>query len=126
MNISCSGGLSRNIRKASVSVYVKPTNTIRSMLVAPKDKPKKCDQSCVVYGIKCNDCSSNYVCETERQLRKCLQEHKKASSPVGAHMNKEGHSFTEENVNFWMWTQNGYSAESRRLITGTPPPAHRL
>ena len=38
-------GLSRIIRKAGVTVHTKPTNTIRSMLVAPKNKPNKGDRS---------------------------------------------------------------------------------
>ncbi|XP_072020493.1 uncharacterized protein [Amphiura filiformis] len=84
-------GLSRTIRKAGVQVHVKPTNTIRRMLVAPKDKPKKCDRSCVIYGITCNNCESQYVGETERPLRKRLTEHKRPSSPVGAHLTSEGH-----------------------------------
>ena len=34
-------GLSREISEAGVAVHVKPTNTIRSMLVSPKDKPEQ-------------------------------------------------------------------------------------
>ncbi|XP_072018528.1 uncharacterized protein [Amphiura filiformis] len=90
-------GLSRTIRKAGVQVHVKPANTVRSTLVAPKDKPKKCDRSCVIYGISCNNCASQYVGETERPLRKRLSEHKRPS-PVGAHLNSEGHEFNTDNV----------------------------
>ena len=90
---------------------MKPTNTIRSMLVSPKDKPKKCDRSCVVYGIKCSDCSSQYVGETERPLRKRLAEHKREPSPVGTHLKSEGHKFDESNVKILdtdsRWLQRG-------------------
>ena len=103
--------LSRRIRKAGVSVHVKPTNTIRSMLVAPKDKIKKGDRSCVVYGLECNDCDSMYVGETERPLRKRLTEHQRDSSPFGAHLKSEGHKFTPQDAKILdsdsRWLQRG-------------------
>ena len=93
------------------------------MLVAPKDKPKKCDRSCVVYGIQCNDCSSYYVGETERQLRKRLQEHKRKTSPVGAHMIQEGHKFTDDNVDVLdidsRWLQRGIK-EAYNIVAKEP------
>jgi hypothetical protein len=104
-------GLSRTIRKAGVTVHVKPTNTIRSMLVSPKDKPKKCDRSCVVYGLQCKTCPSQYVGETERPLKKRLTEHKRDSSPFGAHLKSEGHEFDPSEVKILdsdsRWLQRG-------------------
>ena len=88
--------LSRTIRKAGVQVHAKPTNTIWSMLVSPKDKPKKCDCSCVIYGLTCSDCPSQYVGETERPLKHRITEHKKDSSPFGAHLKAEDHKFPDD------------------------------
>ncbi|XP_076458496.1 uncharacterized protein LOC143292198 [Babylonia areolata] len=45
--------LSRKIRKLGVSLHAKPTNTIRSQLVHPKDKTDKLDTSGVIYQIDC-------------------------------------------------------------------------
>ena len=106
-----SEGLSRIIRKAGVTVHIKPTNTIRSMLVAPKDKPDKGDRSCVVYGLQCKTCPSHYVGETERPLKKRLAEHKRELPPFGAHLKSEGHEFDPTDVKILdidsRWLQRG-------------------
>ncbi|XP_072044704.1 uncharacterized protein [Amphiura filiformis] len=54
---------------SGIVTHVKPRNTIRSLLVAPKDKTDKLDKSGAVYGLKCLDCSSSYVGESARPLR---------------------------------------------------------
>ena len=81
------------------------------MLVAPKDKPDKLDKSGVVYQINCQDCDSVYVGETERNLRKRIVEHKRESSPVGAHMKERRHSFEVDDIkiidNEDKWFQRG-------------------
>ena len=77
-----SEGLSHIIRKVGIIVHIKPTNAIRSMLVAPKDKPHKGDRSCMIYGHQCKTCSSHYVGETERPLKKSLAEHRPPSRPT--------------------------------------------
>ena len=77
--------LNRIIRKNGVIVHAKPTNTIRSMLGSPKDKPDTLDKTETVYHYTCQECPSHYISETERPLRKRVSEHKRDSSPVGAH-----------------------------------------
>ncbi|XP_072043052.1 uncharacterized protein [Amphiura filiformis] len=63
-----SEALRRIFTKRGVSVHFKPSNTLRSALVAPKDKvpPGKCCGT--VYQVNCQDCDSAYVGETARQL----------------------------------------------------------
>ena len=104
-------GLSRIIRKAGVTVHTKPANTIRNMLVAPKNKPNKGDRSWVVYGLQCKACDSHYVGETERPLKKRLTEYKRESSPFGAHLKSEGHEFNPNDVKILdtdsRWLQRG-------------------
>ena len=92
-----SEALSRKIRKLGVKVHAKPTNTIRSQLVHPKDKPGKLQASGVIYQIDCKDCEENYIGETERNLHKRVKEHKRESSPMGEHLSHQ-HQFEEDNV----------------------------
>ena len=93
-----SEAIARNIRKTGVMVHLRPTNTIRSRLVHPKDKLDRLEQAGVVYKIKCNDCPETYVGETERRLQQRFNEHRRASSPVGRHVEDQGHSIDEESV----------------------------
>ena len=68
-----SEGLSRIIRKAGVTVHINPTNTIYSILVAPKDKPNKWDRPSSWFTAfdarHAPPSSSHYVGETERAER---------------------------------------------------------
>ena len=93
-----SDSIARVIRKAGVQVHLKPFNTIRSRLVHPKDKITKEEMAGVVYHIKCGECDSNYVGETERKLLKRIKEHQRSSSPVGHHVEYNKHSFSEQDV----------------------------
>ena len=65
--------LRRMFEGYGISVCFKPTSSIRSMLVAPKDKPKKEEIVGPIYKISCeggeNGCSETYVGETERSLK---------------------------------------------------------
>jgi hypothetical protein len=90
--------LSRKIRKRGVSVHSKPINTIRSKLVAPKDRTKKMDKSGVVYQLKCSECDEDYVGETERKLQKRVSEHHKHSSPFGEHLLEHSHHLENDNI----------------------------
>ncbi|XP_072023436.1 uncharacterized protein [Amphiura filiformis] len=85
--------INRKIRSAGVTVHVKPSNTIRSMVVSPKDKVKTLDRTGSIYQIQCKDCPSQYIGETERALGKRVSEHKREPSPVGGHMKAARHSF---------------------------------
>ncbi|XP_072015090.1 uncharacterized protein [Amphiura filiformis] len=85
--------INRKIRSAGVTVHVKPSNTIRSMVVSPKDKVKTLDRSGSIYQIQCKDCPSQFIGETEKALGKRVSEHKREPSPVGGHMKSARHSF---------------------------------
>ena len=115
--------LSRKIRKLGVSVHAKPTNTIRSQLVHPKDKTDKLDTSGVIYKIDCQDCDHSYIGETERNLHKRLKEHKRESSPVGEHLTHTQHHFEKDNVQVLdkeaRWFQRGVK-EAVYIATRNP------
>jgi hypothetical protein len=58
--------LRRVFKEYEIVTYFKPFNTIRQMLVRPKDKITKERTVCPVYHINCDGCDASYVGETER------------------------------------------------------------
>ena len=93
-----SDAIARTMRKAGITVHLKPFNTLRSHLVHPKDKVPLEDRAGLVYHIKCGDCSASYVGETERKLQKRIKEHHRTTSPVGHHLNYNKHSINKDSV----------------------------
>ena len=75
----------RVLRKAGVTVHIKPYNTLRALLVHPKYKVAKEHKSRGIYHTKCEDCGAAYVGETERSISKRLPEHYNPAKPVGHH-----------------------------------------
>ena len=68
--------LKRVFTKQSIATSVKAHETIRNVLLHPKNKIEKEDQTRVVYKIGCNNCSSVYIGETGRKLSTRMNEHK--------------------------------------------------
>ena len=87
----------RLVRKAGVAAHVRPHQTIRRMLVAPKDKDemnKKCD---TVYHLRCADCPAEYVGESGKSLRTRISQHTRPDSrPVGEHLSEYSHKLDKE------------------------------
>ena len=90
--------ISRLIRKTGVAAHAKPHTTIRSILVAPKDKGHPQDKLGVVYQLMCQDCEASCIGETERALKQRLKEHQKDSSPVGHLMGYDKHKVDSQNI----------------------------
>ena len=109
-------GLSEELQRIyhhhGVGVYHKPYNTIRSLLVHPKDKTDKKDKCGVVYNVPCGapQCTDSYVGETQRKLGKRFHEHIKTDkeSAVLEHHKKTGHSVSFEDVSI-LATENRYN-----------------
>ena len=100
-------GVSEEIRRImkqySLQVFFKPVNTLRQLLVRPKDPLGKDRIVGPVYHISCETCDDHYVGETERSLRARFSEHRRPSSvtsEVSQHLHKDqpGHSVDIENV----------------------------
>ena len=88
-----SESLTRVFKKQGVHTYHKPINTLRSILVHPKDKTPKEQQAGTVYHIPCKSCPDTYIGETARLLATRMEEHKKNnSSAINEHFTKTGHT----------------------------------
>ena len=118
--------ISRLIRKAGVTVHIKPYNTIRGKLVHPKDKVDHLDKCGTVYHIKCVDCSATYVGKTERILQMWVNEHQCPSSPVQQHIMEQHHHFKSEEVSVLHQESNWFKRDVAEGsgIKQRPGPAH--
>ena len=92
--------LQRIFTEHGVRTFHKPINTLRSLLVKPKDKTKIGDKCGVVYNIPCASCDNFYIGETARKMKKRFDEHSKndKESALLEHTKKSGHSISFENV----------------------------
>ncbi|XP_072042908.1 uncharacterized protein [Amphiura filiformis] len=104
-----SEALRRTFSNYGVRVCFKPTQTLRQLLVSPKDKTEKEDIAGPVYFIPCQgktlkgQCSESYIGETERSLKARFLEHRRpssSSSEVSKHIHIEspGHQVDLEQV----------------------------
>ena len=98
-------GLSESIknigRKFGVQVYCKGGNTIKNLLMAPKDRDPIQKQSGVIYRYHCDrvDCDEEYIEESSRTFGERFKEHLKPPSPIYDHSNISNHNVTINNFN---------------------------
>ena len=96
-------GLSESIKnvgkKHGIQTYLKGGNTIKSLLMTPKDKDHITKKSGIIYRFKCKrvDCEDEYIGESSRTFGERYKEHLKASSPIYDHHNITGHETSIEN-----------------------------
>ena len=69
-------------KRHGVQTTFKPHQTLRQLLVHPKDKRTPQETAGVVYSIPCRDCEKVYVGETARKFGEREKEHKKDTTIV--------------------------------------------
>ena len=87
-----------------VPTYFKPSNTLRQLLVHPKDPAEKDKVDGPVYKISCEECKATYIGETECSLKARFGEHRRPSSTTSEvskhiHMDNPNRNITLENTN---------------------------
>ena len=65
----------RIFQRHDIHCAMKPMNSLRSLLVCPKDKRPLLNMSNCVYSIPYGGCKASYVGETSRHLNDWLKEH---------------------------------------------------
>ena len=104
-----SEALKRTFNSYGITVCFKPTQTLRQLLVAPKDKTEKKDITGPVYMNPCQGqtdqgpCTEVYIGETERSLKTRFLEHRRPSSTTSEvsqhiHIESPGHHVDLEKV----------------------------
>ena len=100
-------GFSEELKKTfggySIPTYFKPTNTLRQLLVHPKDPVRKDKVVSPVYKISREEREATYVGETERSLKARFEEHRRPSSTTSEvlkhiHTDSPDHTITLENT----------------------------
>ena len=97
-----------------VRTYFKHSNTLRQLLVHPKDPAGKDKVVGPVYKISCEDCEATYVGETERSLKARFGKHRRPSSTiseVSRHIHSQHHNIILENTKILLvehkWFERG-------------------
>ena len=96
-------GLCESIKKIcakyGIQTYFKGSNTIRNVLVSPKDKDSMVSKSGDSYWFQCGDlsCDDEYIRETSRTCGERYKEHLKDPSPIHQHSNHTGHPTSHNN-----------------------------
>ena len=100
--IPCIQGLGekfkRTCNKQGIQLHLKGTNTVKQLLMAPKDKDPKLATSGVIYRYKCPNinCTEQYIGESGRTLGDRYKEHLKAPTPIHLHTSSTGHPVSPE------------------------------
>ena len=90
-------GLCESIKKIcgryGIQTYFKGSNTIRNLLVFPKDKDPMVSKNGAIYWFQCGDlfCDDEYIGETCRTFGERYKELLKDPSPIHRHNNHTGH-----------------------------------
>ena len=98
-------GLNESFKKKcsnyGVQVFFRGGNTIKNLLMAPKDKDPMMKKSGVIYSYKCGrvDCDEEYIGESSRPFAERFKEHQKAPSPIFDHHTITGHDISVEHFN---------------------------
>ena len=80
-------------RKHGIEMYFKGGNTIKELLVHPKDKDNILQKSGVIYRYKCGrvDCEEEYIGKSGRTFAERFREHMRTPSLIYDHFNITGH-----------------------------------
>ena len=86
-------------KKHGVDVHFKGGQTLKNILVSPKDKDNITSKCSVIYSYTCGmiDCDEEYIGESGRTFGERYKEHLKAPSPLLLHQNNSGHVTTLDN-----------------------------
>ena len=94
-----SESLKKTCREYGVQVYFKGGNTIKNLLMAPKDQDAIQNKSGIIYRYQCDrvECDEEYIGESSRTFGERFKEHLKAPSPIYDHYNTTGQNVTLDN-----------------------------
>lgn len=119
-------GLSERIRdilkKRGIQLYFKSSNTLKNILVSPKDKDPKGTKQDVIYHIPCGyeSCGAAYIGETCRVLEERIKDHTtNPNSSIKRHHMDTGHplpNHTDKNVKIISVEANTFKRRVKEAI----------
>jgi len=81
----------RVLKQYNISTATKPHNTLRNLLVHPKDKREPHNSTDVIYSIPCKNCNLSYIGETGRKFGKRVEEHRTEAKKGGKQYSHQSH-----------------------------------
>ena len=111
--------VARIFKSYNIPVYHKPINTLRSLLVYPKDRTAKAAKCGVVYDIKCPEYDQHYIGETARTLGTIITEHlscRQLLSAISEHKLNTGHQCSVKAVNILDHEENWHRRKIKEAI----------
>ena len=105
-------------KSKGIQVHFKGTNSLRTLLVTPKDKDPKLHKSGVISHFKCPqiNCPEAYIGESGRALEERIKEHLKDLSPIHQHSSSTGHALSPECFNIIHWETQGSSRNIKEAM----------
>ena len=88
----------RTCNSLRIQVHFKWTNTIKTLLMSPKDRDNKLQKHWVIYRFKCPhiNCPEEYIDKSARTFGDRFKEHLRAPSPIHHDSQSTGHSVNPE------------------------------
>ena len=113
-----SASLKKTCSKHGEQVYFKGGNTIKNLLVAPKDQDPIQKKSGVIYRYKFDrvDHDEEYIGQSSRTFGERFKEHQKAPSPIYDYFNTTGHYVTIDNFSIVGREEQNFSRVIKRSI----------
>ena len=104
--------------KYGVQAYFKGGNTLKNLLIFPKDKDEMKKQSDIIYWYRCGrtECNDEYIGESARTFEERFKEHLKAPSPIYEHDNTNGQKTSVENFKIIGREHHGISRTFKEAI----------
>ena len=90
----------RSMKKRGIQCPARPHQTIRKMVVHPKDKIEDSDKCGVVYHLECQSCPQVYIGETGRKLSIREKEHREETDKVTSRRKTRSTSISEDTSEF--------------------------
>ena len=104
--------------KYGVQAYFKGGNTLKNLLMFPKDKDELKKQSNIIYWYTGGrtECNDEYIGESARNFEERFKEHLKAQSPIYEHDSTTGHKTSVENFKIIGREGHGISRITKEAI----------
>ena len=92
-------GIKKICGKYGIQTHFKGNNTIRNLLVSPKDKGPMVSKSGAIYWFQCGDlsCDYEYIGKTSRTFGERFKKNLEDPSPIHQHSNHMGHPTSQNN-----------------------------
>ena len=123
-----SEALTRVFKAHGVGTYHRPINTIRSILVHPKDKTPDAQKCCLVYQVECPECPLIYISETGRMLATRMKDHLNIRNPptaVGEHCAHKHHNISKDSVKVLAREDIWLKRKAIEIEIGQPEKSHQ-